>query len=711
MKTFRFLFLAFTLLTLISCNAHHSQNSFNSENSDISISSQKEEPIKDHYDFSFIDNKHVLGTGEQISLETKLFCNEKEIKDYSVTFTTPNVDVASVNKDGVVTANGEGTTKIKARVNEYECEPIFYDLTVYQKYQKVDILNENIINYYGRVHLKDDKAYILNTASAFELSFYGTSLNATFNEGVGQKIRIYIDNKDIGTKLIEKDTKLCANLTKDIHIIKVVRCNYEYRGVISLASIYGAEYYLKAPERPHKKFEFYGDSITVGAGINADGSGDTIANEDGTLTYAYRTMLHYNAEANYLAFDGATVIKAPWRYWTYESQYINYSLISDATLWDFNKYIPEYLIINLGTNDAGIVIRGEGSLETLTSTYISFLKSIRSHYLKTTIICCYGMMGVYKDVSYAMNDAVIKMNDPNIHYFEFTPVSCTGHESHPDVNGSLDGANQLIGFIDGLTYQEQFDDSAYKISKVNEYQYKNDHQTYLVQLNKPSNSAFIKINIGKANQKISSAITVINSDKSIHLLTNSISEWFKSSGDLITGYNMGEWVAYADRSDASNYLYLRLFAKKDENISINTKIYISIKEYSEPVEGKDYVISLTSEVTYKTCDIYKITILNENEGFNALIKTASINKQINGAIMVSSTSRWVNIKTSGYDKWFKDSWNEGAWWEKTNQWDDFSYKTSDDGVINLKIGIYTRNDAGEYGPLLPGVSIYVAVNK
>lgn len=121
MKTSRFLFLAFTLLTLISCNAHHSQNSFNSENSDISISSQKEEPIKDHYDFSFIDNKHVLGTGEQISLETKLFCNEKEIKDYSVTFTTPNVDVASVNKDGVVTANGEGTTKIKARVNEYDC--------------------------------------------------------------------------------------------------------------------------------------------------------------------------------------------------------------------------------------------------------------------------------------------------------------------------------------------------------------------------------------------------------------------------------------------------------------------------------------------------------------------------------------------------------------------------------------------------------------
>lgn len=711
MKTPRFLFLAFTLLTLISCNAHHSQNSFNSESKDISISSQKEEPIKNHYDFSFIDNKHVLGTGEQISLETKLFCNEKEIRDYSVTFTTPNVDVASVNKDGVVTANGEGTTKIKARVNEYDCEPIFYDLTVYQRYQKVDILNENIVNYYGRVHLKDDKAYILNTASAFELSFYGTSLNATFNEGIGLKIRIYIDNKDTGTKLIEKDTKLCANLTKDIHIIKVVRCNYEYRGVISLASIYGAEYYLKAPERPHKKLEFYGDSITVGAGINADGSGDTIANEDGTLTYAYRTMLHYNAEANYLAFDGATVMKAPWRYWTYESQYTNYSLISDMTPWDFNKFIPHYLIINLGTNDAGIVNRGEGILNELSESYISFLTSIRSHYERNIIVCCYGMMGVDQDISYTINSAVIKMNDPNIHYFEFTPVSCTGNEYHPDVNGSIDGANQLIGFIDGLTYNEQFDDSSYEVSQATNCYYNANCVTYAIKLNKPLSNVFGKINIGKANQKITGGITVVNSPNCIHVFANSVSAWFKPNGDSTSGYyNMNEWASYSDKSDKSNYIYFRLYAKPGEKLSTEAMIYVSFEDYVEPVEGVDYSISQTTEVTYGSCTIFKILDLRENNGFDAAIRTSFINKQLSGAIMVSSTERWVNVKTTGYNKWFRNYWSQGDWWEGTNQWDEFSYKTGSDGVINLKIGIYTEENAGAYGPIVPGVAIYVAVN-
>ena len=694
MKFIRLLCSIIVSLTLSSC--------FNG-------SQNNETTIKDDFSFSFVEGEHVLGTGDQLTLSTKLLRNEEEVTDYTVQYSTSSIDVASVTSSGVVTANGEGTTQIKARVVEYECAPILYDLTVYSKYKNVDILDEDIINYYGRVNFKDNKVLILNTASAFELRFFGSSLSVKFDSGIGQKIRIYIDNQDVGTKLIEKDTLLCSNLSKSVHIIKVVRCNYEYRGIISLVSIYGGEYYLKAPQKPIKKLEFYGDSITVGAGINADGSGDTIANEDGTLTYAYKTVLHYNAQANFLAFDGATVIKAPWRPWTYESQYTYYSLISDPTPWDFNKYIPEYLIINLGTNDAGIVIRGEGTIEELTNTYISFLRNIRSHYTDTTIICCYGMMGVYQDVSFAIHNTVIKMNDPNIHYFEFTPVSCSGNESHPDAKGSIDGANQLIGFIDGLSHKEDFVDD-YEVTQVNDHHYNPDCSTYSIKLNKPSNSVFARINIGKANQKIKGAITVTNSSNCVHVLTNSVSAWFKPIIDPTIGYyNMGDWVNYLDESNESNYLYFRLFAKPGEVISTSTLIYISFEDYTEPVEGKDYTISLTKDVTYGSHDIYEIKILRENEGFNAVIKTNLINTQISGAIMVSSTSRWVNIKTVGYDKWFRDLWSEGSWWEKTNQWDEFSYKTNSEGIINLKIGIYTKTDAGEYGPLLPGVSIYVAV--
>lgn len=703
MKLLRFLSSFLILFSLSGCGFNNSQGN---------IDDKEDTPIKENYSFSFIEGEHVLGTGDQIQLSTKLFLNEQEISNYSTIFTTSDVDVASVNKDGLVTANGEGTTKVKARVVEYECDPIFYDLTIYRKYKNVDILDENIINYYGRVNLIDGKAHILNTASAFEIRFYGTTLRAKFDEGIGQKIRIFIDNQDSGTKLIEKETLLCSTLSKGIHVVKVVRCNYEYRGLISLMSIFGGEYYLKAPEKPSMKLEFYGDSITVGSGINADGSGDTIANEDGTLSYAYQTMLHYNAQANFLAFDGASVIKAPWRYWTYESQYSYYSLISDSTPWDFEKYIPEYLIINLGTNDAGIVNRGEGTLDQLMDSYISFLRSIRSHYQKTIIICCYGMMGVHQDTSFTINNSIIKMNDPNIHYFEFTPVSCTGNEFHPDIKGSIDGANQLIGFIDGLSYKEQFDDDAYTISEESSYHYKEGCSTYSIKLNKSLNSFLAKINIGKANHQISGAITANRSSNCIHVLTNSVSEWFKPNGDTSSTYhNMGDWVKYSDKSDESNYIYFKLFAKPGELISINTILYISFEDYVEPVPGTDYSFSLTGEVSYENFDVYKITVLKENEGFSVLIKTDLINEQINGAVMVLNSIRWVNVKTaSGYDKWFRNAWNEGDWWEATNQWDNFTYKTNSNGEVNIKIGIYTEPNAGEYGPLVPGLVIYIAVD-
>ncbi len=703
-KHLKLSFLVFIALSLFGCNSNGVP-----ENTD---KNEEEPAIKDEYSFSYIEGEHVLGTGDQLSLSTKLLHNGQEVNDYTVLFTSPNIDVASVNAKGVITANGEGTTNIKARVNEYVVDPILYEITVYKKYKNVDILDEEIVNYYGRVNLKDNKALILNTASAFELRFFGTTLSATFDSGIGQKIRIYIDGQDVGTKLIKRSTVLCSNLDAKTHVIKVVRCNYEYRGVISLTSIFGGEYYLKAPKKPDKKLEFYGDSITVGAGINADGSGDSIANEDGTLTYAYRTMLHYGAQANYLAFDGATVIQAPWRYWSYESQYSYYSLTSDSTPWDFEKYIPHYLIINLGTNDAGIVGRGEGTFEELSNSYVSFLRNIRSHYPQTIIVCCYGMMGVDQDTSFTMNNAIIKMNDPNIHYFEFAPVSCTGNEYHPDVNGSIDGANQLIGFIDGLSYKESFDDSCYEITEINNHHYKDGCTTYSIILNKPLNSVLTRIKIGKANHKIMGAVTLVSSRNSIHVLTNSVTKWFKPAGDETIGYyNMGDWAKYSDKSDESNYLYFRLYAKPGESIPLSTIVYVSFEDYVEPIEGEDYSISLTNEVTYNSYKIYKIEVLKESEGFIALIHTNLINKQISGAIMVSSSERWVNVRTTGYNKWFRDSWSEGCWWEPTNRWDTLTHKTNAEGIISIQIGIYTEADAGPYGPIIPGVSIYVAVGE
>lgn len=667
------------------------------ESSSASESSESYE-----YSLQFTNSVCSLFEEETYTLKTRLFCGENLITDYSLTFESFDNSVASVSETGVVTGHKVGETKIKATVNEYECDPAYVIVKVRNKYMSIDVTNEDIINYYGRVLIENNKALLFNTASGFELTFYGTRLIAHFDRGYNQKIRIYVDGEDIGESRTVYSSTLCRGLDKDYHTVKVVRCNYEYRGPISLSSIEGAEYYVSSPEKPKTKFEFYGDSITVGCGVNADNTGDTISNEDGTLTYAYKTMLHYDAQANYLCFDGATIMDVTWRDWTIPSRYTRYSLYSDSTEWDFSKYTPDYVVINLGTNDAGVIYRGEGKVEDLTKGYLLFLQELRTLYETSKIICCYGMMGVSLDVTLAINNAVIKTNDPNIHYLEFKPVSCRGHEYHPDIEGHVDGANQLIDFIDSISELEEPTNDSYTISETNNLSYGTDFTTYELKVTKDTNNIYAYIDIEKPNIKIDGYIKVLNHQHTVNVRGLDLMTDFKPVSN-------NDWVKYNGISDSNNLLLLHLFSNKGETITSGTKLYLSFVEYYVPKEGTDYVVSKTTEQQYNNGTTYKIEILKENKGFAVEIKTNVYNKPVKGAVMVWDTVRWIRVTTTNYDKWFRNQYSPGDWWEGTKQWDEFSINTDSSGIIKFDIGIYERNDAGEYGPIVPGSIIYISI--
>ena len=314
----------------------------------------------------------------------------------------------------------------------------------------LNLFDESFINYHGRVLKKDNKVFFYNTGSAFELTFFGTTLSAKFSEGFGQKIRIYLDGVDTGIKYVSDTVVLCDNLTLKEHTIKVVKVNYEVRGSIALNELYGAEYYLNSPAKPQLKFEFIGDSITVGYGVYADGSEDTISNEDGTITYAYKTMLHYNAQANFICCSGISVALPIWVDFTLPSRFKYYSLTAQDGDWDFSKYVSDYVFINLGTNDAAALINNKGKQEELANCYLRFIKKIREYYKDAKIVCSYGMMGVNKDVALGITNAVKEMHDDKGYFFEFKPVDCSGYNGHPSVDGQNDGANQLINFIRGI---------------------------------------------------------------------------------------------------------------------------------------------------------------------------------------------------------------------------------------------------------------------
>lgn len=316
---------------------------------------------------------------------------------------------------------------------------------------KLNLLDTNLINYYGRILFKEDSINLYNTGSAFEFKFIGTKVNATFTEGIGQKLRIYIDGVDTGIKFIEKSLILCENLSNSEHTIKVVRVNHEVRGVITIDSLEIDGKILIPNNKPVLKFEFFGDSITAGYGVNQDGTEDTISNEDGTVTYAYLTTQHLKAQGNFMCYSGVSVSLPYWVEWIVPDRFERYSYSTEATPWDFTKYIPDYVVINLGTNDSGIIELGRGVGEDFTKEYLRFLFDLRKYYKNTKIICSYGMMGVNEVIRDSIKKAVELSNDNNIYFLEYVPVDCGGYNGHPSKIGQKDGADQLIKFIEKIS--------------------------------------------------------------------------------------------------------------------------------------------------------------------------------------------------------------------------------------------------------------------
>lgn len=315
----------------------------------------------------------------------------------------------------------------------------------------LNLIDETKINYYGRVVKKSSsEIFFYNSLSGFELSFIGSELSATFNKGFGQYLRVYLDGSDAGSVQINKTTKLISNLEPIEHKIKVLRCNFEARGIVELSSIFGAEKYLKSPTKPQLKFEIYGDSITAGHEIYRDE--DTrfdLSNEDATKAYAELVAEHFNGEVSALCCSGASLaIPSYIEDWVIADRFDQYSFTTNLDKWDFSNYVADFIIINLGTNDGFSI--NESNKEVLVTKYKEFLLNLRSKNVNAKIVCCYGMMGTVPLVDDSIKLVVNSLNDSKIYYKHLNRVELGINTFHPTIRGHKEGANELIGFIETI---------------------------------------------------------------------------------------------------------------------------------------------------------------------------------------------------------------------------------------------------------------------
>lgn len=217
------------------------------------------------------------------------------------------------------------------------------------------------------------------------------------------------------------------------------------------------------PAKAHT-MEVIGDSITCGYGIDdpaADHPFHT-ATEDCTQAYAWLAAQELNADYALISISGWGIISGytatgersasqllpPYHHCAgYAHEGFQGRKPQDLD-WDFSRFDPELVVINLGTNDDSFTGDDADRQEEYCREYQAFLKTLRSRYPEAHILCTLGMMGdrLYPMVEKAVSQHIAATGDSRIQAFRFTPqTDADGYSSdwHPSKSSQKRGAAEL----------------------------------------------------------------------------------------------------------------------------------------------------------------------------------------------------------------------------------------------------------------------------
>ncbi len=221
------------------------------------------------------------------------------------------------------------------------------------------------LSYMGRLEtVQNQYAKFYWPETSVTINFKGTEINAILKNGLEETyFYAIVDGKEIEAKKIKADTTkstilLAKGLKNTNHSVQLFKLSnntsYTYFYGFELAN--GSKV-LKPASLPQRKIEFYGNSITAGHGLDVqpgdDGSGSPYYFNN-YWTYAAHTARHFNAQYSCISRSGIGIMVS----WFPEIMPKIYDRLSPADLtrkWNFSKYTPDIVVINLYKNDSWLV--------------------------------------------------------------------------------------------------------------------------------------------------------------------------------------------------------------------------------------------------------------------------------------------------------------------------------------------------------------------
>jgi len=212
-------------------------------------------------------------------------------------------------------------------------------------------------------------------------------------------------------------------------------------------------------QRPKRRIEFIGNSITCGYGVEGETSNChySAETENACMSYAAITARALQADYTLVAYSGRGVVR---NYGDSNKTSPNTMPIlfdrtcfSDSTLkWNFARWVPQAVVLNLGTNDYSTQPFPDSTI--FQDAYARFIYHVRSLYPGVTMFCICGPM-IGEPCAKYIKEVVMheqKMGrDKDVFFIEMKKSALAdtdwGCDNHPNIYGMNKIADILISTI------------------------------------------------------------------------------------------------------------------------------------------------------------------------------------------------------------------------------------------------------------------------
>lgn len=230
---------------------------------------------------------------------------------------------------------------------------------------------------------------------------------AVYVDGEAEPVkRICLDREEAVYTLYESEEERRVTIT----VVKYSEAAFGKCGIRYLEI--DTDRLLPPPAHRERKMEIVGDSITCGYGVEAENELQPFhtATENPMKSYSLLTAKALDAEASLISWSGNGIISgyveetaaAPSDGCLMPKIYEYTDLSGSETLygpdeskwekWDFSRFVPDIILINLGTNDCSWCKDIQERKDVYREQYVEFLKAIRGHNPGARILCMLGTM-------------------------------------------------------------------------------------------------------------------------------------------------------------------------------------------------------------------------------------------------------------------------------------------------------------------------------